>query len=168
MKCQSAPFRRFLSTLLGGAFLGGCQEGEVPPTPLFPERKWERTFDNTGKLFGDFDLLGPSSSEIVSVNLWQGALKSLASFPLEIADPEKGLIQTQWIVMDKFPQDRFQIRVLLAPGNTPRVEAVDVSIIHQVLKEGTWVLTSRPYRLERDIKEAILLYTRTRCARKPR
>lgn len=172
MHCHFRMYSRLLGSLMGGITLSGCQETPEPNTlasqSLFPERKWDRKFDNTGKLFGDFDLLGPSANEIVSVNLWQGTLKSLAAFPLEIADAEKGLVQTQWIVMDNFPQDRFQIRVLLAPGPKPRVEAVDVSIIHQVLRNGIWVLAPRPHRLERDIKEAILLYTRTRCAQKPR
>jgi hypothetical protein len=97
-----------------------------------------------------------------SADLWQGCLKALNSFPLEIIDGEKGMLQTA--VYAPKPNERLQIRIHLFPGDAT-YSNFQVSIIRHVLENNQWVLKGASPSFERSLKRDILLHARVYAAR---
>jgi hypothetical protein len=153
---------------LGSLILGGCDytplssssTGAADTSPLVPPLRIEKRFARTGNLFGDLSLASGEKELTIPPALWYGSLKTVESFPLDVSDQSKGIIQTQWITLTSHPKERFQIRITLLPCPSPCLEAVTVSVVHQTCCNHTWQLSKSPVALVYKIKESLLLNTR--------
>ena len=163
-----------LSALSG---CGGEKKNTVSSTMPLPLRKdsavpiehFDGKFLYTGKLFGDFEIFrsGKEPDARFSQALWSGTLKTLAAFPIEIIHSEQGFLQTQWIVSDTCPQERFQIRVVLAPVCKNPVQAISVFVLRQIYCASQWKCVPSSKTLEVQIKQSILRKVRELYAQKP-
>lgn len=137
--------------------LAGCQHS--PPHADVPPERWQYQFQDIGKLFGD-DLVLKDKKPAISQDLWAGALQALQAFPLQIISPETGVLQTQWIVLQGQPDDRFQIRVIIAPSKDIHVQAVCVTVLHEVRCPSGWQLYPPAKELADTLRRQILLNAR--------
>ncbi|PPE03906.1 DUF3576 domain-containing protein [Holospora curviuscula] len=140
----------------------GCVQWKGKEKVSLPIERQLHIYDNMNTLFPDppnFMGKGPHVSEKSSA-LWYGALKALARFPLEIFNPERGFLQTQWYIPENLPDHRLQVKVCIVSSVEIRVEGLSVTVLHQVLKQGQWILIPTSLELEQKIKRSILLHAR--------
>jgi hypothetical protein len=143
--------------------LEGCEGLTDQKLVTLPMERQFHTYDNMTSLFPEPVVLfgntkqGPQKT---SSALWYGALRSLDRMPLEIADAERGFIQTQWYAPPGMSDHRLQIKVSILPVESVRIEAITVVILHQILKDRQWILIPVSLKLEHTIKRNILMHAR--------
>ncbi|GAJ46639.1 putative protein RP420 [Holospora elegans E1] len=140
----------------------GCQELRSSEKVGLPTERQLKTYDNMKPLFPSPLELAEKKSEPFkkAFALWYGALKALARIPLEIFDPERGFLQTHWYIPKDLPNHRLQVKVCIIPCQEIRVEALSVTVLHQVLKQEQWIIIPTSLELEQKIKRSILLHAR--------
>jgi hypothetical protein len=124
--------------------LAGC-EG-IKTERATGERAGDKGKNEAGKLFGDINLIGPSSDQDpggsgIGVNglLWRASLDTLSFLPLASADPFGGVIITDWYSPPESPDERFKVTTYIL-GRQLRSDGVRVAVFRQVLAEGRgWV-----------------------------
>jgi hypothetical protein len=165
---QNSLFKIWISIVVFAIMtltISACQQNSgCSDAPMQPLSKEERRFFSTGKLFGDLTLYKSPHEPIIPIVLWNSALQTLSCFPLECSDSRSGIMRTQWIVSENFPKNRFQIQVVImpcVPSDYIRIEALCVSVLHQICRSGKWGLVKNTGMLAYKIKEAILLKTRS-------
>src|SRR3546814_550329 len=117
----------------------------APPFPYTTLcRSLKRVREDSGKLFGDIELLGPGDSEAetsgIGVNafLWRASLDTVSFLPLSSADPFGGVIITDWYAPPESPDERFKATVFIL-GKQLRSDGVRVSLFRQLRgEEGAW------------------------------
>src|SRR3546814_17112791 len=96
--------KRFAMVSLAAAMLAlsACEGVETGSATPQETDELKRVREDSGKLFGDIELLGPGDSEAetsgIGVNafLWRASLATVSFLPLSSADPFGGVIITAW------------------------------------------------------------------------
>lgn len=84
--------------------------------------------------------LTPARMTTIGVNgyLWQAALDTVSFAPLLQADPNSGVIITDWYANPKAPGDRVKLTVAILSQDL-RADALRVAASREVLQNGVWV-----------------------------
>ena len=84
--------------------------------------------------------IAPSRMTSIGVNgyLWQAALDTVSFAPLLQANPNSGVIITDWYTNARAPGERVKLTVAVLDPDL-RADALRVSAARQVLSNGQWV-----------------------------
>ena len=84
--------------------------------------------------------LAPSKMTSIGVNayLWRAAIDTLSFAPLLQADPNGGVIVTDWYATPQNPGERIKLTVSILDQDL-RADALRVAASRQVNQSGTWV-----------------------------
>jgi len=84
--------------------------------------------------------LAPARMTTIGVNgyLWQAALDTVSFAPLLQADPNSGVIITDWYANPRAPGDRVKLTVAILSQDL-RADALRVAASREVLQNGVWV-----------------------------
>ncbi|HYX46472.1 MAG TPA: DUF3576 domain-containing protein [Sphingomicrobium sp.] len=84
--------------------------------------------------------LAPSRVTTIAVNsyLWKAAIDTVSFAPLLQANPNSGVIITDWYTNPKAPGERVKLTVAVLDPDL-RADALRVSAARQVNQNGTWV-----------------------------
>lgn len=91
----------------------------------------------------------------VNPYLWRASLDTLNFMPLASADPNGGIIITDWYAEPSVPNERFKATVYILDVNL-RADALNVSVFRQVQQNGAWVDAPVSEDTEAQIENAIL------------
>lgn len=80
-----------------------------------------------------------TQSAMVGVNafLWRATLDTISFMPLESADPQGGIIITEWYTPEATPNERFKLTVYILDTRL-RADGVNVSAFRQVKDGSDW------------------------------
>src|SRR3954466_2700354 len=83
--------------------------------------------------------LAPSRMTAIGVNsyLWRAALDTVSFAPLLQANPNSGVIITDWYANPKVPTERVKLTVAVLDPDL-RADAIRVSAAKQVYENGAW------------------------------
>lgn len=87
-----------------------------------------------------------TSSDITNVNkfLWEGAIETVGFMPIITANPQKGIISTDWYLSEDQPNIRVKVAINIT-GKELRADAVKVFVERQKRKQNnTWINYSLP------------------------
>jgi hypothetical protein len=84
--------------------------------------------------------LAPSRVTTIGVNsyLWRAAVDTVSFAPLVQADPNSGVIITDWYANPKAPGERVKLTVSILDADL-RADALRVSASRQVNQNGAWI-----------------------------
>src|SRR6478752_1160531 len=84
--------------------------------------------------------MAPSRMTTIGVNsyLWRAAIDTVSFAPLLQANPQSGVIITDWYANPKAPGERVKLTVAILDADL-RADAVRVSASRQVSENGNWV-----------------------------
>ena len=84
--------------------------------------------------------LAPSRVTTIAVNsyLWRAAIDTVSFAPLLQANPNSGVIITDWYTNPKAPGERVKLTVAVLDPDL-RADALRVSAAREVYQNGTWV-----------------------------
>jgi hypothetical protein len=84
--------------------------------------------------------LAPSRVTTIAVNsyLWRAAIDTVSFAPLLQANPNSGVIITDWYSNPRAPGERVKLTVAVLDPDL-RADALRVSAARQILQNGTWV-----------------------------
>jgi len=84
--------------------------------------------------------LAPSRLTTIGVNsyLWRAALDTVSFAPLLQADPNSGVIITDWYANPRAPGERVKLTVTILDQDL-RADALRVSALREVNQNGAWV-----------------------------
>jgi len=84
--------------------------------------------------------LAPSRVTTIGVNayLWRAAVDTVSFAPLLQADPNSGVIITDWYASPRAPGERVKLTVSILDQDL-RADAIRVAASRQVQQNGTWV-----------------------------
>jgi hypothetical protein len=84
--------------------------------------------------------LAPSRVSTIAVNsyLWRAAIDTVSFAPLIQANPNSGVIITDWYTNPRAPGERVKLTVAVLDPDL-RADALRVSAARQVNQNGTWV-----------------------------
>jgi hypothetical protein len=84
--------------------------------------------------------LAPSRVTTIGVNsyLWRAAVDTVSFAPLLQANPNSGVIITDWYANPKAPAERVKLTVAILDADL-RADALRVSALRQVNQNGQWV-----------------------------
>lgn len=132
-----------------------------------PQSRDEQIRSESGKLFGDINLLGgqsdaDNSGSGIGVNgfLWRASLDTLSFLPLSSADPFGGVIITDWYAPPESPEERFKVTVYIL-GRELRSDGVRVAVFRQKRENGTeWLDANTGENTSTSLENAILTRAR--------
>ncbi len=106
-----------------------------------------------------------STSTDIGVNafLWRASLDTIASMPVNSADPFGGVIITDWHAQPAAPNERFKLNIYIL-GRALRADGVRVAVFRQVLSAAGWQDAAVPSTTGSSIEDSIL--TRARQLRR--
>lgn len=109
--------------------------------------------------------LAPSRMTTIGVNgyLWQAALDTVSFAPLLQADPNSGVIITDWYANPRAPGDRVKLTVAILSQDL-RADALRVAASREVLQNGVWVAAPVTAATVQKLEDIIL--TRARDIRR--
>lgn len=88
--------------------------------------------------------------------LWGAALDTIAFMPLDTADPQGGIIKTDWYSEPDQPDQRHRVNVFILSGQL-RADGVRVAVFRQVRNEaGEWVDAEPPAETASALKDVIM------------
>lgn len=96
----------------------------------------------------------------VNAYLWRATLDTLSFMPLANADPWGGVINYDWYVDPRTPNERFKATVFILDTRL-RADALNVSVTKEVRDAtGNWVGAPVAAQTETDLENAILTKAR--------
>jgi len=109
--------------------------------------------------------LAPSRVTTLAVNsyLWRAAVDTVSFAPLLQANPNSGVIITDWYSTPKAPGERVKLTVAVLDPDL-RADALRVSAAHQVFQNGNW--TDAPVSAATVQKLEDIILTRARDLRR--
>jgi hypothetical protein len=109
--------------------------------------------------------LAPSKVTTIAVNsyLWRAAVDTVSFAPLLQANPNSGVIITDWYTNPKAPGERVKLTVAVLDPDL-RADALRVSAARQVNQNGAWV--DRPVSAATVQKLEDIILTRARDLRR--
>lgn len=109
--------------------------------------------------------LAPARMTTIGVNgyLWQAALDTVSFAPLLQADPNSGVIITDWYANPRAPGDRVKLTVAILSQDL-RADALRVAASREILQNGIWVAAPVTAATVQKLEDIIL--TRARDIRR--
>ena len=109
--------------------------------------------------------LAPSQVTTIAVNsyLWKAAVDTVSFAPLLQANPNSGVIITDWYANPKAPGERIKLTVAVLDPDL-RADALRVSAARQVYQNGAWVDATVSAATVQKLEDIIL--TRARDLRR--
>ena len=95
----------------------------------------------------------------VNADLWRAALDTLSFMPLASADPNGGVIITDWFNDPKQTGERFKANVVIS-GRTLRADALRITLFKQVHRNGAWVNAEPTENVGRQLENLVLTRAR--------
>ncbi len=95
----------------------------------------------------------------VNAFLWRGAIDTLSFMPFASAEPEGGVIITDWYTPPTVTGERFKANAYVL-GKQLRSDAIRVSVFRQVMQDGQWVDQPVAPNTAADITNKILARAR--------
>ena len=152
-----------VAPLLCALALTACTYARPNPTPpyVIPGGPGDTSFTRAG---------GPDSGEIfryppqhrggspwagINPYLWRGALLTLGTAPLVVADPFGGVIVTDWYSRAGDASERFKATAFIL-GRKLRSDAVRVSVFRQAYRDGRWVDAPVDPAVQADLQNKVL------------
>ena len=107
------------------------------------------------------DRVAESESALVGVNafLWRATLDTIDFMPLTSADPQSGIIITDWYAPPATPDERFRMTVYILDTRL-RADGVNVSVFRQTRNGADWVDAETAADTEVQLENAILARAR--------
>ena len=98
-----------------------------------------------------------TDTAMVGVNafLWRASLDTIDFMPLASADPQAGLIITDWYSNPEVPGERFKLTVYILDTRL-RADGVNVSVFKQTREGSEWVDAATDPDTEVQLENAIL------------
>lgn len=88
--------------------------------------------------------------------LWGAALDTISFMPLDTADPQGGIIKTEWYSDPDQPDQRHRVHVFIVSGQL-RADGVRVSVFRQTRNDaGEWVDVEPPADTASALKDVIV------------
>ncbi|WP_375359008.1 DUF3576 domain-containing protein [Candidatus Tisiphia endosymbiont of Neophilaenus lineatus] len=135
----------------------------------YPKTVQERKMDEMGSIVGGEGLVfRPSrikneSTKTVGCNvnkyLWQASIETLRFVPLASTDSVGGVIITEWYSPKGQTNFRFKINIFIK-DNVISLDAIQVKIFEQTLKNGNWLDNHTTSDLANSIEDKILRKSR--------
>lgn len=158
--------KRFVHIAAAVALLGLTACEGVSRERADVESRDEQIRRESGKLFGDINLLGglsddePNSGIGVNGFLWRASLDTLSFLPLSSADPFGGVIITDWYAPPESPEERFKVTVYIL-GRELRSDGVRVAVFRQK-RDGAneWLDANTGQNTSTNLENAILTRAR--------
>ena len=147
---------------LGLALLAGCGHGSGDRSqPVAGDSTALSTPTHENHLMGDDRSPTAGDQTAVGVNayLWRGAIDTLSFMPFASAEPEGGIIITDWYSPPTTHGERFKANAYIL-GKQLRSDAIRVSIFRQVSQDGQWVDAPVAPNTSADITSKILARAR--------
>lgn len=109
--------------------------------------------------------LAPARMTSIGVNgyLWKASLDTVSFAPLLQADPNTGVIITDWYSNPRVPTERIKLTVTILDQDL-RADALRVAASREVLQNGTWVAAPVSAATVQKLEDIIL--TRARDVRR--
>src|SRR3954453_8966222 len=109
--------------------------------------------------------LAPAQVTTLAINsyLWRGGIGNLSFAPLLQANPNSGVIITDWYRNPRVPNERVKLTVAVLDPDL-RADAIRVSAAKQVYQDGAWLDTPVSAATVQKLEEIIL--TRARDLRR--
>ncbi len=142
--------------------LAGCGHGSGDRSqPLSGDSTPLSTPSQENHLLGEDKSAGAGDQGAVGVNayLWRGAIDTLSFMPFASAEPEGGIIITDWYTPPTVSGERFKANAYIL-GKQLRSDAIRVSVFRQVLQDGQWVDQPVAPNTAADITNKILARAR--------
>ncbi len=142
--------------------LAGCGHGSGDRSqPLAGDSTSLSTPSQENHLLGEDKSAGAGDQTAVGVNayLWRGAIDTLSFMPFASAEPEGGIIITDWYTPPTVSGERFKANAYIL-GKQLRSDAIRVSVFRQVLQDGQWVDQPVAPNTAADITNKILARAR--------
>lgn len=158
--------RRTTLILVTLATLAACAddvvfEDDYPTKDNMADAESGSLFSTIGLTFGG--LTGgdrqAENSLAVNADLWRAALDTLSFMPLASADPDGGVIITDWYNDPSQPDERFKANVVIS-GRTLRADALRVTLFKQVRRDGSWVNAAPTANVGRQLENLVLTRAR--------
>ena len=105
--------------------------------------------------------LAPSRVTTIGVNsyLWRAAIDTVSFAPLLQANPNSGVIITDWYANPKVPGERVKLTVAILDQDL-RADALRVASSREVLQNGTWVAAPVQAATVQKLEDVILTKAR--------
>ena len=136
---------------LGAMSLAGCMHAEGGPKP----------YSSGFHIFGGGRASGPVVAGIgVNSYLWRATLDTLSFMPLASADPDGGVVITEWYANPEKPDERFKCTVYILDTRL-RADGLSVTVFKQVKDaSGAWADAPASDQTSTDIENSILTRAR--------
>ena len=95
----------------------------------------------------------------VNADLWRATLDTLSFMPLASADPNGGVIITDWFNDPKQTGERFKANVVIS-GRALRADALRITLFKQVYRDGAWVNAEPTTNVGRQLENLVLTRAR--------
>ena len=100
------------------------------------------------KVLGSIEDRGPGlSSSPINIHLWNGALKTVDSYPLKNVDSMGGYIETEWIIHPDVSNERCVIKIQILSQEIIST-AVQSKIICQRKSDDGWLISDKSLKKE--------------------
>lgn len=142
--------------------LAGCGNGSGDHSkPISGDTTALSTPTQANHLMGEDRSSTAGDQTAVGVNayLWRGAIDTLSFMPFASAEPEGGIIITDWYSPPTTTGERFKANAYIL-GKALRSDAIKVSVFRQVLQDGQWVDAPVAPNTAADITSKILARAR--------
>ncbi len=102
-----------------------------------------------------------ADTALVGVNafLWRATLDTIDFLPLKSADPQGGIITTDWYADPAVPDERFKLTVYILDRRL-RADGINVSVFRQVKDGAEWKDAETSADTEIQLENAILTRAR--------
>jgi len=102
-----------------------------------------------------------AETAMVGVNafLWRATLDTIDFMPLQSADPQSGIIITEWYSPQATPNERLKLTVYILDTRL-RADGINVSVFRQVKNGADWVDAETDPDTEVQLENAILARAR--------
>jgi hypothetical protein len=95
----------------------------------------------------------------VNAYLWQATLNTLDFMPMAQADPQSGVIISDWRTDPANPNRRVKVTVYIQ-DKALRASSLKVNVFQQELRQGQWTDLPAAAETERSVEDAILIEAR--------
>ena len=143
------------------ASLTGCGHSTDSSQPLPGDTAALSTPSHDGHLMGEDKSASGGDQTAAGVNayLWRGAIDTLSFMPFAAAEPQGGVIITDWYTPPTVSGERFKANAYIL-GKQLRSDAIRVSVFRQVRQDGEWVDQPVAPNTAADITSKILARAR--------
>ena len=139
--CSGSFVRSVAGAALLAAGLAGCGHGSDSSQPLAGDTTALSTPSHDSHLMGEDKNAssgGDQTAAGVNAYLWRGAIDTLSFMPFAAAEPQGGVIITDWYTPPTVSGERFKANAYIL-GKQLRSDAIKVSVFRQVKQDGEWV-----------------------------